>query len=260
MRTTIITAVYNNSKNIRQALESVLSQVGADVELVVVDGGSTDGSLGIIQQYSNRIAALISEPDKGIYDALNKGIARARGDVVGFLHSDDLFADQAVLSRVKKAFANPEVDAVYGDLVYVDKHDTRKVIRLWKAGEFTPERLGWGWMPPHPTFYVRKSVYERLGGFDLRYRIAADYDNMLRFLGPGGVRCAYIPEVLVKMRVGGASNRSLGNILRKSQEDYRALRANGIGGLGALLWKNISKVPQFFAAADDDEVQSDVGR
>ncbi len=245
MKISVITAVYNNRESIRDALESVLSQVHVDVELVVIDGGSTDGTLEIIREYSSQIDVFVSEPDDGIYDALNKGIARANGEVVGFLHSDDLFADVYVLSRMKNALSNPLVDAVYGDLVYVDKC-AREIIRVWKAGNFTRTRIGWGWMPPHPTLYVRRSVYERLGGFDMEYRIAGDYENILRLLGRGGVRCAYIPEVLVKMRVGGASNRSLRNILRKSGEDYRALRANGIGGLGALLWKNISKVPQFF--------------
>lgn len=245
MKISVVTAVFNNRETIAAALDSVLAQTGADYELVVIDGGSTDGTLEVLNRYAERIAVLVSEPDKGIYDALNKGIQRASGDVVGFLHSDDLFADAGVLSRIAAAFADPGVEAVYGDLLYVRKDNTDQVVRYWRAGDFSRSRLSWGWMPPHPTFYVRRGVYVRLGGFDMSYRIAADYDCMLRFLGRGGVCVAYIPEVLVKMRVGGASNRSLRNIARKSSEDLRALRRNGVGGIGALIWKNLSKLPQF---------------
>ncbi len=245
MKISVITAVYNNRDTIAEALDSALTQTHPDVELVVIDGGSTDGTREVLQGYADRLAVLVSEPDHGIYDALNKGIARAGGEVAGFLHSDDLFADVAVLSRIAAAFADPAVDAVYGDLLYVRKDDPSRVVRTWRADAFSPARMAHGWMPPHPTFYVRRAVYERLGGYDTSYRIAADYDCVLRLLGKGGVRAAYIPEVLVKMRVGGASNRSLKNILQKSREDYRALRVNGVGGLRALAWKNLSKLPQF---------------
>ena len=245
MKISVITAVYNNRDTIAQALDSALAQTHPDVELVVIDGGSSDGTLQVLQGYANRLAVLVSEPDRGIYDALNKGIARASGEVVGFLHSDDLFADEHVLARIAAAFADPAVDAAYGDLLYVSKDNPDRVVRTWRAGAFTPGNLAHGWMPPHPTFYVRRKVYEALGGYDTSYRIAADYDCMLRFLGKGGVRAAYIPEVLVKMRVGGASNRSLKNILQKSREDYRALRVNGVGDIWALAWKNLSKLPQF---------------
>jgi glycosyltransferase len=245
LKISVVTAVFNNRETIGAAIDSALSQTGADVELIVIDGGSTDGTLDVLRAYGDRLAVLVSEPDRGIYDALNKGIGRATGDVVGFLHSDDLFADARVLARVAAAFADPAVGAAYGDLLYVRKDAPDVVVRYWQAGEFSASRLAWGWMPPHPTFYVRRSIYERLGAFDLGYRIAADYDTMLRFLGRGGVRAAYIPEVLVKMRMGGTSNRSLANIVRKSREDYLALRRNGVGGVGALMWKNISKVSQF---------------
>jgi glycosyltransferase involved in cell wall biosynthesis len=245
MKISVITAVYNNRDTIAQALDSVLAQTHPDVELIVIDGGSTDGTLAVLQGYDDRLAVLVSEPDRGIYDALNKGIARASGEVVGFLHSDDLFADAAVLARIGATFADPAVDAAYGDLLYVSKDDPSRVVRTWRSAAFSPARLARGWMPAHPTFYVRRAVYETLGGYDTRYRIAADYDCILRFLGKGGIRAAYIPQVLVKMRVGGASNRSLRNILQKSREDYRALRVNGVGGLGALAWKNLSKLPQF---------------
>jgi glycosyltransferase involved in cell wall biosynthesis len=245
MKISVITAVHNNRDTIAEALDSVLAQTHPDVELIVIDGGSTDGTLAVLQGYADRLAVLVSEPDRGIYDALNKGISRASGEVVGFLHSDDLFADAAVLSRIATAFAGPAVDAVYGDLVYVRKDDPGRVVRTWRSEAFSLALLLRGWMPPHPTLYVRRTVYEALGGYDTTYRIAADYDCVLRLLGKGGIRATYIPEVLVKMRVGGASNRSLRNILQKSREDYRALRVNGVGGLGALAWKNLSKLPQF---------------
>jgi glycosyltransferase involved in cell wall biosynthesis len=212
----------------------------------VIDGASTDGTLQVLHGYADTLAALVSEPDRGIYDALNKGLRVATGEVVGFLHSDDLFADKHVLARIAGAFADPCVDAVYGDLVYVRKDAADQVVRYWKSGLFSPGKLRRGWMPPHPTLYVRRSVYEQLGMFYTDFRIAADYDFMLRFLGRGGVKVEYIPEVLVKMRLGGTSNRSFGNLLRKSMEDYRALKSNNIGGLRTLAWKNLSKLPQFF--------------
>lgn len=244
-RISVVTAVYNNRETIAAALDSALGQARADVEVIVIDGGSTDGTLEVLKPYGDRVGALVSEPDRGIYDALNKGIQRASGDVIGFLHSDDLLADNTVLSRVAAAFTDTRVGAVYGDLVYVRKDDPGSVVRYWRAGEFSRRRLAWGWMPPHPTLYVRRSVYERTGGFDTSYRIAADYDYILRLLGRGGVGVRYIPEVLVKMRTGGVSNRTLHNILRKSIEDWRALRHNQVGGVGALAWKNLSKLPQF---------------
>ena len=189
---------------------------------------------------------LISERDQGIYDALNKGIKHATGDVVGFLHADDVFENSEVLSKVAVAFEDPAIDAVYGDLVYVRHDDIGQVIRYWRSGLYDDAALSRGWMPPHPTFYVRRSVYERLGGFDTRYRIAADYDTVLRFLAIGKIRAAYIPEVLVRMRAGGISNRSLKTIVRKSLEDMDVLRRNKVGGFRTLAWKNLSKLGQFW--------------
>jgi glycosyltransferase len=250
LKISVITAVFNRHSTIADALQSVAGQSYGNVEHIVVDGGSRDGTLEVLNAARDQIDVLISEPDHGIYDALNKGIARATGDVVGFMHADDVFADSDVLARIAGAFSDQAVDAVYGDLVYVHEQNMDRVIRYWTAGQFSKSKLNWGWMPPHPTFYVRRSLYAQLGGFDLRYHIAADYDTMLRFLGRGEVRAAYIPEVLVKMRLGGASNRSLANILQKSKEDYLALRRNGVGGLGALAWKNLSKVGQFLGRTE----------
>jgi glycosyltransferase len=251
MKISVITAVFNNAGTIRDALESTLSQRYPDVELVVVDGGSTDGTQKIIESYRDRIATYVSEPDRGIYDALNKGLRLATGDVVGLLHSDDAFADAEVLGRVAQALQDSAADACYGDLNYVRKEPPHAVVRAWKAGEFMPRKLALGWMPPHPTLYVRRAVYERLGGFDTCYRIAADYDWMLRLLTQSA-QVRYVPHVQVLMRVGGASNRSLRNILRKSVEDWQALRSNGFGPFAAVCalgGKNIGKLPQFLFAS-----------
>ena len=189
---------------------------------------------------------LLSEPDHGIYDALNKGIARCTGDVVGFLHADDVFGGPQVLATVAAAFVDPAVCAVYGDLQYVRKHDLGQVVRHWRSTPFTRRQLAWGWMPPHPTLYVRRNWYSKIGGFYSRYRIAADYFSILSLFSQPGFKAVYLPQVLVKMRVGGASNRSLQNVIRKSREDLDALRRTGVCGLGPLAWKNVSKLGQFW--------------
>jgi glycosyltransferase len=242
----VITAVFNRVDTIAQALASVQRQTWKQVGHIVIDGASTDGTLQVIEAQRDRLAVLVSERDGGIYDALNKGFALASGDVVGLMHSDDFYADEQVLEWVALAFADPAVDGVYGDLDYVAKADPARIIRRWRSGTYQRSRLAHGWMPPHPTLFLRRSVIEQWGGFDTTFRIAADYDAMLRYMVRGNIRLAYIPKVLVKMRVGGESNRSLSRIFRKTREDYTALRRNEVGGLGALLWKNLSKVGQFF--------------
>ena len=242
----VVTAVYNRRQTIGQALDSVLSQSHSAIESIVIDGASTDGTLAILELYRSSLSVLSSERDHGIYDALNKGIKHATGDVVGFLHADDVFENSEVLAKVAAAFDDPVIDAVYGDLVYVQRDNIKKVIRYWRSGHYDDFALTRGWMPPHPTFYVRRSVYERLGGFDTRYRIAADYDTVLRFLAVGRIRTAYIPEVLVRMRAGGISNRSLITIVRKSLEDIDVLRRNEVGGAWTLLNKNLRKLGQFW--------------
>jgi glycosyltransferase involved in cell wall biosynthesis len=215
------------------------------VELVVIDGASTDGTQAVLEGYRDRLGVFVSERDKGIYDALNKGLARATGDVIGFLHADDLLADASVLTRVAAAIAEG-ADGVYGDLLYVNKLDPSHTIRYWRSRPYKAGLLARGWMPAHPTLYLRRTVYEQHGYFDTSYRIAADYDFMLRIL-KAGIRVAYLPHVLVRMRVGGASNRSLRNIVRKTREDWRALQHHRIGGWWTLVGKNLSKLPQFFS-------------
>ncbi len=246
IKISVVTAVYNRKQTVGQAIDSVLSQSHPAVESLVIDGASTDGTLMVLESYRSRLGVLISERDQGIYDALNKGIKHATGDVVGFLHADDVFEDSDVLAKVAATFQNPAVDAVYGDLVYVRHDDISHVIRYWKSGLYDDDAISRGWMPPHPTFYVRRSVYGRLGVFDTRYRIAADYDTVLRFLAVGKIRAAYIPEVLVRMRAGGISNRSLKTIVQKSFEDIAVLRRNKVGGVWAWLHKNFCKVGQFW--------------
>ncbi|KAA3622846.1 MAG: glycosyltransferase [Proteobacteria bacterium] len=246
-RISVITAVHDAAGTIADCLDSLNAQTLSDWESVVIDGASTDGTLDVLRSREPQPAVLLSEPDRGIYDALNKGIARSTGDVIGFLHADDLFFDAHVLEHIAHAFSDATVDAVYGDLQYVRRNDTGRVIRYWRAGEFARRRLAWGWMPPHPTLYVRREWYERIGGFDTRYRIAADYFSILSLFAQPGFKAVYLPRVLVKMRAGGASNRSLANVVRKSREDYDALRRSGVGGLGALVWKNVGKLTQFLA-------------
>jgi len=242
LKISVIVAVHNAVHTITDALESLRDQQYKDIECIVVDGASTDGTLQKIQRFGGVVHCLLSEPDQGMYHALNKGIRLATGDVIGFLHADDYFADSLALNRVADALAAPGTDACYGDLCYVGKGDSR--FRYWHAGQYRRERLAWGWMPPHPTFYARLSVYRQYGEFDTRYRIAADYDYILRIMLGGRITCAYIPHVLVHMRSGGISNRSLGNILRKSYEDYCILREHRLGGLLVLFNKNISKIRQ----------------
>ncbi|MBW4985715.1 glycosyltransferase [Mameliella sp. CS4] len=241
----VVTAVFNRQKTIAEAIESVAAQDHPDVEHIIQDGASGDGTLEVIRRTSGPGVVLESLPDTGIYDGINKGIARATGEIVGLMHSDDLFASPRVLSRVAEALRDPSVDGVYGDLDYVAADDTGRIIRKWRSGYYTPARLRRGWMPPHPTLYLRREIYERCGLYDTSYRIAADYDAILRYLLKGGIRLAYVPEVFVRMRVGGESNRSIRTIVRKSSEDYRAIRANGVGNIGCLVWKNLSKVRQF---------------
>jgi glycosyltransferase len=246
MKISVLTVVFNRASTIAAAIQSVTDQIYPNAEHVVVDGASSDGTLAVIKEHQHPAMIVLSEPDKGIYDALNKAIALSSGDVIGIMHSDDFFADNHILSRVAECFTDPKIDAVYGDLDYISASDPSHIVRRWKAGPFALTNLKRGWMPPHPTLFVRRKVVEAWGTYDTRYRIAADYDAMLRYLVKGQIKVAYIPEVLVKMRVGGESNRSLERILLKTREDLQAIRQNGIGGVGTLAWKNLSKLPQFF--------------
>jgi glycosyltransferase len=245
MKVSIITSVYNNEKTIEDAIQSVLSQTYPNIEYIVVDGASKDNTVAVIKKYEDKITAFVSEKDKGIYDGLNKGISLATGDIIAFLHSDDIYADENIISEVVEHFEKTNTNSIYGDLVYVDKDDTSKIFRYWKSGKYSLQKLCNGWMPPHPTFFVKKEFYDKYGKFDLAFGISADYDFMLRMLGKYKITTSYLPKVLYKMRVGGASNRSLKNIIQKSREDIKALKNNNIGGIHTILMKNLSKIPQF---------------
>ena len=250
MKISVITATYNCVSVVEDCLASVAGQVYENVEHLIIDGGSSDATLEELQKYRTNIAKIISESDDGIYDALNKGIKHASGEVIGFLHSDDVFSSKDVLKNVASIFeADSSVSAVYGDLVYVNRSMPDRVVRTWRSSTFVPYFLKQGWMPPHPTLYVRREFYERIGGFDKRYRIAADYFSILQLFSQPNFKAVYLPEVMIKMRLGGASNRSLGAILRKSIEDWDALRRSGFGIFGAsraLVLKNLRKYEQFF--------------
>jgi glycosyltransferase len=201
----------------------------------------------IIEAHAQPWRCAVSEPDQGIYDAMNKGLALATGDVVGLLNSDDCFADAGVLERVALAMRDPRVDACFGDLEFVDKHDMSRVLRYWKPGEHRAGSCAEGWMPPHPTFYVRRQAYERHGGFDLSFRMAADFEMSLRLLDVAKLKSTYIPEVLVRMRTGGASNRGLASVVRNNRETARACVKHGYpGGLSFLTSRMMLKIPEFF--------------
>jgi glycosyltransferase len=246
MKISIITVCFNSAQTIADTLRSVGSQTHPDLEHIVVDGASKDDTLQIVRALAGRMTQVVSERDAGIYDAMNKGLALATGEFVGFLNADDMLADAEAVSRIAAA-AGTGVDAVYGDLSYVNKDRPTDVLRYWSSGTFDASLLRYGWMPPHPTFYIRRSLLESLGLFDLQFRIAADYDFMLRFLSRPDVRVAYVPVVLVRMRAGGASNRSLSALVRKSREDLVALKKNGVGGVATLVFKNARKLPQFLS-------------
>jgi glycosyltransferase involved in cell wall biosynthesis len=249
LRFSIITVSFNSDGTIRDTIESVLAQDYPDVEYIIVDGASKDGTMEIVREYGERITKTVSRPDKGIYDAMNTGIGLATGDIIGFINSDDFYASNSAVSSVAKAFRNQSVDAVYGDLCYVAQKDTSRVVRYWRSSGFTPGAFSLGWCPPHPTFFVRRAVYERLGGFDPQFRIAADVELMMRFLEAHGVASVHIPNILVKMRLGGETNRSVRNIVRQNQEIMAALRTHGLVSSwpSFIAHKAWSRIGQFIA-------------
>ena len=247
MKVSIITAVLNARETIRETVESILEQAFESIEYIIVDGGSTDGTLEVIEECRDARTQIMSEPDQGVYDALNKGIQRSSGDIIGILQAGDLYAHSRVLNKVVEVFENLKEDSCSGDLQYVDQHDPNKVIRYWKSSTYKDGKFRWGWMPPHPTFFAKRAIYEKYKYFNTKFQISGDYELMLRYLAVHGISTHYIPEVMVKMRVGGMSNRNLRYIMRKSYEDCKACRLNHLSGwFAAVLLKNLTKVPQFF--------------
>lgn len=247
-KVSIITVCFNSATTIEGTLKSVISQDYSNIEYIIIDGHSTDDTLKIIDQYKQKISTLVTEKDEGIYFALNKGIALATGDVIGILHADDFYPDTAIVSKVVQAFTAQSVDTLYGDLQYVERHESSKVVRHWKAGNYNRDLFLKGWMPPHPSFFVKRNCYEKYGAFNTLLKSSADYELMLRFLYKHHCSTFYIPEVLVKMRVGGQSNKSLANRIQANREDKKAWKLNGLDPhLLTFIRKPLSKLKQFLS-------------
>jgi glycosyltransferase involved in cell wall biosynthesis len=223
MKFSIITVCYNSAKTITDTLKSVTNQENVIIEHIIIDGMSVDKTLDIINKHVGAIK-LISEPDKGIYDAMNKGIRLATGDIIGTLNADDFYIDGYVLAEVAKVFEDESIDACFADLVYVKQDDVEQIVRYWKSQDYTLGLFKKGWMPAHPTFFARKNVYDRLGGFNLNYQIAADFELLFRFIEVNKLNTKYIPKTLIKMRLGGTTNRNLSNILKQNKEIVKVLR------------------------------------
>ncbi|WP_033923472.1 glycosyltransferase family 2 protein [Sphingomonas sp. 37zxx] len=242
----LITTTYNSAATIADTMRSVAAQTCQPIEHLVMDGGSKDATLNIVRREGTSGLLVVSEPDKGFYDACNKGIARAGGEVIGFINSDDFYAHDRVVEHVLDAFADPQTDAVYGDLVYVDQADPDRVVRLWRSGAITPRSLRQGFIPAHPTVYLRRSVYERMGGFDLSYRLAADYEFLLRIFRDGALKTVYLPEIMVRMRTGGATGGGLADIRRQNDEILAARERHGVtcSRVGFFLRKLASRTRQ----------------
>ena len=247
----VITVVYNAESTIENAIQSVLSQTYGNIEHIVIDGGSTDGTLDILNKFDGQISYWLSEKDAGIYDAMNKGMNLATGEIVGFLNADDYYFDDSVLEQVSRALSDRQVQACYADLEYVSQ-DNLRVIRYWQSRPFRKGLFASGWCPPHPTFYVRKSVIEKLGGFDLTFKLAADAEFMIRYLERNEVSSRYVPRIWVRMRAGGQTNKSWANIIRQNGEIIDGLRKNGINVSFLRFFSNklFSRAGQFLRAGD----------
>jgi glycosyltransferase involved in cell wall biosynthesis len=249
MKFSIVTVCFNSAPTIGHTLKSVASQTYSDIEHIIVDGASRDGTLGVVESNKSRVAKVVSEPDRGIYDAMNKGIGLATGEIIGFINSDDFYATETVIEDVAKVFEDSDIDACFGDLQYVRQDDVQAVVRYWRSSPFVPGAFLRGWVPPHPTFFARRSVYDRCGCFDLRFPIAADMELMTRFLEVNRIRSRYLPEVLVNMRLGGTTNSTWRNILQQNQEIWRALKLHSLNPslLPFVIGKLMSRGGQFLA-------------
>ena len=247
MKVSIITITYNSESTLIDTIDSVINQTYKDIEYIIIDGKSTDSTISIVHSYKNKISTFISEKDNGLYDALNKGISLATGDIIGVLHSDDFYTNHHIIEKIVQTFKLNQSDAVYADLYYVDKDDVNKIFRKWKSGHYTHGMFLNGWMPPHPTFFVRRSCYEKYGSFNLDLVSAADYELMLRFIHKHQIKLAYLPEFIIKMRVGGKSNASIANRVRANNEDRKAWLMNGLKPkFHTLYLKPLRKIIQLF--------------
>ncbi len=247
MKISIITVSYNSSATITDTIESVINQTFPNIEYIIVDGNSNDGTQEIVKSYGNKIATFISESDKGIYDAMNKGIQLATGDIVGILNSDDVYAAANVLEKVATCFAiNANAEICYGDLNYVQSKNLNAITRIWKAGANNSKSFHYGWMPPHPTVFVRKEVYNKVGPFSIQLKSASDYEMMLRMFVKHQCKAVYIPFLLVKMRTGGMSNASFKNRVKANREDALAWKMNNLKPyFFTLPLKPLRKITQF---------------
>lgn len=253
MKVSVITVSFNSAATIADTLRSVAEQREVDIEHILIDGASTDGTQAIIAREGKHIAKFVSERDNGIYHAMNKGLALATGDVVGFLNADDMFATPNAVSALANAFVGDH-DAVYGDLVFVDPSDVSRVKRYWRPGPYRSGACRLGWMPPHPTFYVRRRILEANAPFDLEFRLQADYELILRLFEVAKIRAHYLPQTLVRMRMGGATTGSIRNIIRGNLEAARANRKNGFrGGPLFILSKLARRIPQFLARPHESD-------
>lgn len=241
MKISIITVVWNNKDTIKDAINSVLNQTYDDIEYIIVDGASIDGTVEVVQSYGDTITKFVSEPDNGLYDAMNKGIKLATGDVVGILNSDDFYIDEFVIEKIVKVFEEQEVDSLFADLVYVNPDNVKKTVRHYDSSKFRPEKFAYGWMPAHPTFFVKRSVYEKYGLFKTDYKIAADYELLVRFLHRYKLTYFYLQEVIIKMRMGGASTSGVKSNWILNKEIIRACKENGIK---TNMFKVLSKYPK----------------
>jgi glycosyltransferase involved in cell wall biosynthesis len=245
MKVSVITATFNSAATLTDTLSSVRDQTYPLVEHLIIDGGSKDNTMEIVAGFPH-VKQICSEKDRGIYDAMNKGVKRATGDIVGILNSDDFYASENVLREVVDTFQQSGCDAVYGDLQYVCKDDVSKVVRYWRSGPYQQGAFKWGWMPPHPSFFVRHTLYDRCGLFNLDMKTAADYELMLRMIHKEGASLQYLPNVLVKMRTGGASNASLASRLKANADDRKAWDVNGLTPYWFTMYlKPIRKITQF---------------
>ncbi len=243
----IITVSLNSADTIKDTIESIISQDYDNIEYIIIDGGSSDSTVDIAKQYSNHIKGISSEPDNGIYDAMNKGINAATGDIIGILNSDDFYPNSFVVSNVAKSFEKYSCDAVYGDLLYVKSKDISKIKRYWKAGEYSTSKIKNGWMLPHPTFFVKKEIYKRYGLYDTDIKSAADYEMILKLLYMHNISVYYIPMILVNMRMGGESNKSLWHRIKANKEDSLAWTKNQLNKpMFFRLKKPLQKIRQFF--------------
>ena len=243
----IITVAFNSAKTIKGTIESIISQDYNNIEYLIIDGGSTDGTMDIVKSYAEHVKYYVSEPDNGIYDAMNKGIKAATGDVIGILNSDDFYPNSFVLSNVAKLFQKYSCDAVYGDLVYVKANDINKIKRYWQAGEYSTSKIKNGWMLPHPTFFVKKKIYTRYGLYDTDLKSAADYEMILKLLYKHNISVHYLPMILVNMRMGGESNKSFWNRIKANKQDSLAWTKNQLNKpMFVRLKKPLQKLKQFF--------------